>query len=247
MIADSRTVIWKELRELLAGAGMGSFRGGRLGLLALIAVVGIFLPLQMGPELVDSPLALLLWSWVPLFLAAAVVADAVAGERERHTLETLLASRISDRAIVLGKIGAAVVYAWGLTIASLLLSLISLNVVHGGDGLILYPPLIAVGALLGSLLASILVSAAGTLVSLRAATVRQAQQTLSVAIMVLLFGSVYGLQALPEEWQQRFATFFAGASEAQFVFIFLGLLLVLDAALIVLALARFRRTRLILD
>lgn len=247
MMADIRTIIWKEMRELLAGAGQRNLRGGWLGLLVLLGVIGIFLPLQMGPDLVRSPVNLLLWSWVPLFLASAVVADAVAGERERHTLETLLASRISDRAIVLGKIGAAVVYAWGLTVISMLLSLVSLNVVHQGEGLILYPPLIAAGALLGSLLASILVAAAGTLVSLRAATVRQAQQTLSVAIMVLLFGSVYGIRALPVSIQERLATFFAGASRGQFVLIFLAVLLLLDTVFLVAALARFQRTQLILD
>ena len=247
MIADIGTIIWKEMHELLAGAGMGNLRGGRLGLLALLAVIGIFLPLQMGPELVTSPVVMLLWSWVPLFLASAVVADAIAGERERRTLETLLASRISDRAIVLGKVGAAVVYAWGLTLGSVLLSLVTLNVVHGEEGVILYTPTIAAGVLLGSLLASVLVSAVGTLVSLRAATVRQAQQTMSIAIMVLLFGAVYGVQAAPQAWQERLVTLFAGASGDQIVLAFLGFLLVLDALLLAAVLARFRRTQLILD
>ena len=37
-----------------------------------------------------------------------MIADGIPGERERHTLETLLASRLSDRSILLGKVMAAV-------------------------------------------------------------------------------------------------------------------------------------------
>ena len=48
------------------------------------------------------------------------IGDAIAGERERHTLETLLASRMPDRAILLGKVIAIVLYAWGMGVLSLL-------------------------------------------------------------------------------------------------------------------------------
>ena len=36
-----------------------------------------------------------MWMWFSLLLVINVVADSFAGERERHTLETLLASRLS--------------------------------------------------------------------------------------------------------------------------------------------------------
>jgi ABC-2 type transport system permease protein len=112
MIADVWTVIWKEWRELLRQRE--SMRGGVLRLLIFVGVFGIFLPLQVGREWINSPKLLMLWAWVPLFLVSSVVADGFAGERERHTLETLLASRLSDRAILFGKLGAALSYGFGL-------------------------------------------------------------------------------------------------------------------------------------
>lgn len=52
------------------------------------------------------------------------IGDAIAGERERHTLETLLASRIGYRAILPGKLIVTVGYAWGMALVGLLLSLV---------------------------------------------------------------------------------------------------------------------------
>jgi ABC-2 type transport system permease protein len=110
MINDITTIIWKEIKEIFLQRP--NFRGGWAGLLVLLAVFGIFIPLQSGPAWVSSPANLAIWSWVPYLLVSGVVADSFAGERERHTLETLLASRLSDRAILFGKIGAALVYGW---------------------------------------------------------------------------------------------------------------------------------------
>ena len=73
----------------------------------MIAVFGVFLPLQNGASWVTSPITMVYWAWMPLMLVTGVIADSFAGERERHTLETLLASRLPDRAILLGKVAAA--------------------------------------------------------------------------------------------------------------------------------------------
>lgn len=50
--------------------------------------------------------------YFPLVLTLTMVADSFAGERERHALETLLASRLSDRAILLGEAAALTSYGW---------------------------------------------------------------------------------------------------------------------------------------
>jgi ABC-2 type transport system permease protein len=55
----------------------------------------------------------------------------VAGERERRTLETLLASRLDERAILFGKLLAARAYGWGLTLLSLLLGAASVSLAYG--------------------------------------------------------------------------------------------------------------------
>src|SRR5436190_15215323 len=145
MLADVWTVWRKEVREMLRLYGSG--RLGVLGLAAIPLVFGIFLPWQMGRAWVESPVALLFWAWLPPFLALSLVADAVAGERERHTLESLLATRLPDAAILLGKMGAALAYACGMAWFGFALGLVAVNVAHGRGELLLYSPLVVAGTL----------------------------------------------------------------------------------------------------
>jgi ABC-2 type transport system permease protein len=114
---DISIIIWKEWKDLL-------FQGGITGYirpLIMIGVLGVLLPLQSKTSWLDLPLVgvlgLLL---VPFLVIITMVGDSFAGERERHTLETLLASRMPDRAILLGKIGAILGYAWSIMLISLL-------------------------------------------------------------------------------------------------------------------------------
>lgn len=245
MMADVWTVIWKEWRELLRQRqGM---RGGVTQILLILGVFGVFLPLQMGRDWVESPTQLMFWAWVPLFLVTAVVADSFAGERERHTLETLLASRLSDRAILFGKISAALGYGFGLAMIGIILGLVVVNLAHGKGELLLYSPIIAVSIIGLMFLGATLAASGGVLVSLRASSVRQAQQTMSIAIILLLFVPIYGAQALPEEWKMALAKLFINADVTQLAFIAMAVLAVIDALLLLAAMARFKRARLILD
>jgi len=245
VIADVWTVMWKEWKEM--PIRRGSLRSGMFSLLIFVGVFGVFLPLQMGRNWVKSPMVLIYWAWVPLFMVPSVVADSFAGERERHTLETLLASRLSDRAILFGKVGAAVGYGWGLTLISLLLGLVTVNLAHGHGELLLYPATIGLGILGLSLLGAGLAAGAGVLVSLRASTVRQAQQTLNIATMVLWFVPIFGVQALPPEWKAYLAKTLMAADVTKIVLIVGAVLAVLDIGLLAAAMARFQRTQLILD
>jgi ABC-2 type transport system permease protein len=245
MVTDLWTVVWKEWKEFFIMRG--GMRGGTLGLLVFIAVFSIYLPLQTGPAWVQSPMLLVYWAWVPLFLVTSVIADSFAGERERRTLATLLASRISDRAILFGKVAAGVAYGWGFTLINLFLGLAMVNLVYGHGRLLLYPPAVGLGVLGLSLLGATLAASAGVLVSLRAATVKHAQQTLSFAIMLVLFVPILGLQALPDAWQGRVALAITNAGAMRLVLYVMAVLALVDAALLAAARARFKRARLILD
>jgi ABC-2 type transport system permease protein len=245
MFADVITVLWKEVRESFLQRP--NMRGGWVGLLVTLGVFGIFLPLQAGgPNWIESPLNLLLWAWVPYLLVSGIVADSIAGERERHTLETLLASRLSDRAILFGKIAASMVYGWGLTIFSVLLSVITINVAYW-EGSIIFFSLPLFASILGlSFLVSLLSAALGVLFSLRAATVRQAQQTFNL-IFLLMFIPIFVFPRLPQEIQAWALETVSRASASSLALSAAALLLVINLALIALAMRRFQRARLILD
>ena len=99
MIADILTVASKELREILTFGGDARGRG-KFSLLILVGVFGVFFPLQSGREWVTSSLSIMVWGWMPFLWVSGIVSDLFAGERERHTLEALLATRLSDQAIL---------------------------------------------------------------------------------------------------------------------------------------------------
>ncbi|MGC8633131.1 MAG: ABC transporter permease [Candidatus Limnocylindrales bacterium] len=245
MTTDVLTIARKDLREMLLQSG--TLRRSLRGILFSLLVFGVFLPLQIGPDLVREPAAILPFAWAPLLLASGMVADGIAGERERHTLETLLASRLSDRAILLGKVLAAVAYGWGFMLVSAAVGLITVNLAHAGHGILVYQPVAIV--LLGGFgfLGAGLVASAGTLVALRASTVRQATQNINVAIVAVVFVPLLVLEMLPLEARRGLVTGLNGLDWGM-IAVGAGLLLVLvDLLLLMAAMARFRRAELILD
>lgn len=244
MISDILVVTRKEFKEILAMGGGGT--RGWLGQLVMLGIFGIFLPLQAGRAWVETPLLLLAWAWLPYLLAATTISDSFAGERERHTLETLLASRLSDRAILFGKALAVIVYACGLSWILVVLSLLTVNIANWGGGLIIYAPFTLVGILIFSLLGSGLAASAGVLISLRAATARQAAQTMSFFIFVL-FIPVFILQFLPADIQLNLFRTIERADPWQIALAAALLLIMLNAGLITAALTQFKRSKLILD
>jgi ABC-2 type transport system permease protein len=154
----------------------------------VIVMLGIVTPLQMGPLWLTSPLMLAYWPLLSSGMVSTLIADAFAGERERHTLETLLASRLSDTSILLGKIVAAILYGLLFTFANIVVGIITINLAHLGEGFQV-PPAMHIGyMLILVMLACSALAGAGVFVSLKAPTVRQAQQTLGIIMMVLFIG-----------------------------------------------------------
>ena len=246
MNADFVTVLWKEWKEIVlerSAGSTGSFRP-----LILIAVFGIFVPLRMGPERFFSAAGLLAPTFFSVIVITAVIADSFAGERERHTLETLLASRLSDRSILFGKIAACIAYGWLISISCILAGAITVNIVNWhGQILIFHDAASWLLLLLGPPLLGGAIATGGVLVSLHATTVRQAQQTLSVAFVVVLIGTIFGSSMLPADWKAWFARILVTWSQADLVLVAAGVLLAIDLALLSAGMARFQRARLVLD
>ena len=194
----------------------------------MIGLIGILVPLQENAQRYFHPLGLIGLVWVFFVAIFAVAPDTFAGERERHTLETLIASRLSDQAILIGKLAACISYGWLLTIITIVVGVITVNAANWSGhvlfyrgaaswlGLILLPPLVG-----GS------VASAGILVSLHAATVRQAQQTLTFSIVAVGLALSFGLPTLLKWFARNLAPWSAAEVVLAGSAVFLALDLVL--------------------
>jgi len=242
---DILTVIWKERK------GLFRVRGRRaqalLGMFSPV-LLAIYFPLQEGVEWVQSPLSLLLAFVAPLVLVGISIPDSFAGERERHTLPTLLASRLSDRAILFGKIITSVAFGWGVTLMLLVVSLVTVNVANWGGHILVYKLSILLADLAFSFLVAMLTAAAGVLFSLRAATVQEAQQALMAVLLIppmILQFAVFAIMG-SDSGKARLQEVLGTLSFEQIILVIVAVLLVLDVVLLMAAMARFKRARLIL-
>lgn len=100
---DWRLVVRKELGDLIGRIGRRPF----LRTLGVVAIFGLLVPLRYEGAANLPAFFAIFMAFVP---ARLVAIDALAGERERGTLEALLASPISDRGLATGKIAAATIY-----------------------------------------------------------------------------------------------------------------------------------------
>lgn len=241
MITDIFTIIWKEWKEFLVQRG--SFRANALSLIIIVGFLGVLPPLHTGIFWITSPGVLILSVWAPFLLVSSVVPDSFAGERERHTLESLLATRLSDRAILFGKIFADVGYGWGLTLVILTIGLVTVNFAVKSEIILIYPTTICLNSLILSFLGAGLASGVGVLISLRAPSVRHAHQVLTAVGMLLLLVPVIGVMALPDDLIKRFT--YIGEINAKIVVIVI--LSLLNIVFLITAIIMFKRTRLVLD
>src|SRR5512137_949446 len=109
-MTDVVTIVAKELKEYWKARG--SLRARLIAFLPLLFIFGVYFPLQQREMWTQAPFVPgVYFMWLPFVLAGGTAADSFAGERERHTLETLLATRLSDRDIFLGKVLAIVIYS----------------------------------------------------------------------------------------------------------------------------------------
>jgi len=243
---DIRTIVVKELKEFWMARG--SLRSRLLSFLPMVIVFGIYLPLQQREAWTEIPAVAGIWfTMLPLVLAGGTAADSFAGERERHTLETLLATRLSDRDIFLGKVLATVIYCVGIVWGCALVGLISLNVTRGPAPFFMYGAPVLALILVGSILVSLLMTAVGVLVSLRAASVRAAAQYFGFATLAIFIGLPLIVQALPDSAKAALDRAVLGANWTAVGLTVAAAILAIDALLLSIGIARFQRTRLILE
>ena len=236
---DIWAMYWKECKELF-------FQGNRqlFTILLLVVFLGGWLPYELGRAWLQMPLfVILLLAVVPAIPVITFVAESFAGERERHTLESLLATRLSDASIVAGKVVALLTLPVVVTIPILVVGFVAANLQTPMSAWNFYALDRLLITVLLSLLFSLLIIAIGIFVSLRAATVRQAQQTLGISVAVLGFAVTFLVQS--QLARLPFAKLLQGLSEGEILAYTIGGVTLLDAVLISLILMRFQRSRLI--
>ena len=245
MKRDILTVMWKEWKSFLRYSS--NRWKGLVILVTPTALFGILLPIQFREGWLTSGWSVGVSIFTPLILIASTISESFAGERERHTLETLLASRLPDRAILFGKLLTSIFFGWGMTLVLLLVSLIVVNAFAWEGSMKFYEPMIFWANISASLLVSGLVSSLGILISLRSRTVQNAAQT----IMILLFMPFMLLQALvfllPTFLPRELIEAFMDGIDMDMVLVgSLIFLMVVNVGLLFGAMSRFKRSKLIL-
>jgi ABC-type Na+ efflux pump permease subunit len=167
----------------------------------------------------------------PAVFASFLAADAVAGELERGTFETLCATPVSDGTLLFGKALAAVVLAVALSYFSQALGLLIVNLHGQRPGLFLPPARVLVATLGGVPTAALLTTALALGVSCRVHVARAAQQVCVVVSTLLFFLGGQAVTRLP------LPSGLAG------VFLLEGLALLAGAVTLIVVRARFRRER----
>jgi ABC-2 type transport system permease protein len=243
MSADFWTVLWKEWRSLVGGRARRQLLliGGLLGLQSLI------FPIQDPRGWVSDPVTMgLLGVVMPMLVVSVIVPDAIAGERERHTLATLLASRLPDRAILYGKLAFAVGLAWLTGLLMLVVALVVANLAAGSAGPLIYETGTLVAVVAVGFLVSLLAGGIGFFVSLRASTAQEAQQVTGVGIMLpLMLASVALMVVLGNEDLRGMLEGLRSLDPRLTVVGVMGAIAIVDAVLLMAADRRFRRGRLL--
>ncbi|MGQ0640778.1 MAG: ABC transporter permease subunit [Gemmatimonadaceae bacterium] len=196
MIGDTFTVLrkeWLEFRDQLL-----RLRRGGLSAVVIVLLLGVVTPLQVGPEWLGSWVVMFYFPTLASSMASALIVDAIAGERERQTLESLLATRLSDASILVGKMLAALSYGCAFVAVNAIVATVTLNIAFPQQAPLFFD------ARFGGLLTSLTFAAClaqtgiGVFISLRSQTVRQAQQTFGVIMLVLLLAPAIVFQLLPD-------------------------------------------------
>jgi ABC-2 type transport system permease protein len=149
-------------------------------LLVYVGLLGILIPWQMGiPEV-----SIMIFGLLPLYIAGPAGVDAFAGERDRSTLETLLASPISPGQLLAGKL----LFCSGFALAGSWVAMGVYSLAAALSGRPLPGALPYIAAFLLGLLTAVLSGLAGMTVSLRARSARSSQQWYSLVLVGVAVG-----------------------------------------------------------
>jgi ABC-2 type transport system permease protein len=211
------------------------------------AAFGIYEPLRIGHEWLQSPVMVFSLSMlIPFVVIGFISPYSFVGERERGTLEHLLATPVSDQALLFGKIGMPVLLGWGATLLTLLLGLGSINFLSTTGILVFYPLNTIILTALSSLLFSFLVATIGTSFSFYAKTFLDAQRNLVMTLFIpMLLPAFLVGNLMPLEWKGLIFQMIPQMVSTNLFLIIILLLLMADGIFILVALTRFDRKQML--
>lgn len=226
------TMLWKEAAELV-----GNRRALRVYAMAILIMS--LLPALTRPRGMPPGIAAVMLLGYTVFSSVVVAAqaapDLVLRERAGRTLETLLASRLSDAAIFGGKVTMAVALGWSAALLTAAVQLVALNLRASGAPWQWSYLLLTQGRealFFGVPLLCIYLGTVGSFVAMRVGDQRPAYTVTMLSAGLLVLPVALHLVAF------RFTP--AGVGEA------IGALAVVDLLLVALAVRFFRRSQLIL-
>lgn len=226
---DVWLVCRKELAEVFWAPG--ARRPQSLAMLAQVGVFGVLIPYFQAPGWLQESLMLsIMFLLLPLMSAFAQTASSFAGERERKTLESLMATPLGVGALFFGKCLAVVIQSYGTVAASALASAVALNVWllnHGGNVPFSYSGPAWFALLATSLAVTLFAVSSGVLISLRSQSVRAAQSVTLVVSILAILPLMLGVVKVAIGWR--------------FLLPATGILLAVDAAVAGIAVVQFGR------
>jgi len=135
---------------------------------------------------------------IPLMVSNVIASDSFAGEKERKTIEALLATPLSDSELFLGKILASFIPSMAVTLVSFLIYAVTANTISFNilNGKLMIPTVTWILLIFGfSPTISIATIGLTVIVSAKVKGVREAQQVsalLLIRILALVFGQAAG-------------------------------------------------------
>lgn len=186
MIQDAWVVASQEWRTIRRSFLPST--GAMLTFGLILVLFGLVVPFGIAGGWLNAASYFFLWFWLVWLLIAGPISDSFAGERERHTLESLFATRLPDVAILLGKIAAVACFGCLLTWIALFAAA-SITFVFAGASAIApsHPAYLAISAILTPVVA-LFASATGGAISLSVRSARQAHQIITAVVPVTAVG-----------------------------------------------------------
>lgn len=176
-----------QITELIVGKLPAAVQGQLSGLSETQVMVYVMVLYFLAP----------LFLVIPLMASSVISSDSFAGEKERRTIEALLATPITDGELFVGKVLVSFVPSMMVTVVSFLLYTLTVDILaFDMFGRLLLPNLGWVMLIFGLAPAIALASIGLTvMISLRVRGFREAQQisvVLVVPILMLLFAQAFG-------------------------------------------------------